>query len=131
MLALLNNHPIKLGANLRVEDEIRHPGGRVGDREKSREIAAGLRDRNRTTAFGASLLAVFAQLIDQVPQVLSEVRLAAAGGAGGYLQRDGVEARVVALGVALDQRFELIRVSHRTQPPSPMVLIVVTFSCTP
>jgi hypothetical protein len=32
VLALLNNHPVKRGANLGIENEIRHPGGRIRDR---------------------------------------------------------------------------------------------------
>lgn len=51
-------------------------------------------------------------LVDQLPQLFSQLAMAAAGGFGSHLHGDRIEARVVAIRVAPDQRFDLCSISH-------------------
>lgn len=92
---------------------VAHAGLGVADGQETRELTPGLGQGN---GFGAGRgrrgLATGLDLVDQVAKLMSEFAVAAPGGLGRHLPRDGVEAGVVSLGVASDQRFGLVGGGH-------------------
>ena len=99
MLALLDDDPSRAARAPVVEHEIRHARRRIRDREKSGKFTARL----ATGTGAASTVARVARLCaTHRPDRGAPARsaLAAAGRAGGDLQRNRVEPRVVALGMA-------------------------------
>jgi hypothetical protein len=64
-------------------------------------------------------LSVLAQVVDKVPKILRKMPLAAPCRSRGDLKRDRVEASVIAVGMALYERLDLLRVRHRASIVRP------------
>jgi hypothetical protein len=113
VLSLLQGHPLQLVSHFWIQHQICHARGRIRDRQKSHEIAARLRHRDRGVSSLAPALGVLTQIVNEITEILRKVRLTATRGSRCDLKCDRVKARVVALGVALYERLDLIRVRHR------------------
>ena len=77
------------------------------------QLATRLRQRNRLrSSRGLHRLRAGLHLIDEVTQLLGELAVTCARRLRGHLHRDRVEPRVVAIGVAPDQRLDLVSGRH-------------------
>ena len=52
------------------------------------------------------------RLIDQIPEILREIRVTIASGLGSNLHRDRVEPLFVSVCVASNERFDMVCVGH-------------------
>jgi len=131
-LALLDEHAIQAQAKRVGQGHVGQPSLRIGDGEKPCQLPTWLRQRNwlcplhGTDRRGPSL-----DLVDELAQLQSELAVSAPRRLRGDLDGDRVKPRIVAICVASDERFDLVRGCHdalllpglglasQAQPPIP------------
>jgi len=98
-----------------IERHVRNACLRVRDCKESCELAARLEERNGLRVLpGRRGLPTFPCPVDEIAKLLSEADVPVASSLGRNLKSDREEALVVALGVAADQRLDLVSGCHST-----------------
>ena len=117
-LALLHEHALDPRPDRHIEGHVTELGLRIRNREQPNQLAARLSDRDGLRALPDRCdLVPSLRSIDKIPQLLSKTSVPAACLLRSDLEGDRIEPLLVTIGVAPDQRLELICGCHAYGSP--------------